>query len=387
MTLLPHQSQQPCIPLVPPLVQSTTFEQTEIGADAPHRYSRESNPTVDALEKALGDLERAEPALCFATGLAAETALFETVTHQGGHVVFPRQVYGGTTRLLEQVLSRFGVASCAVDTRDLGAVERVLEANRTQIVFAETPANPTLEVSDLRALSRLAHRHGALLAVDNTFLTPTLQQPLDLGADVSVYSTTKFVEGHSTALGGALVTRDKALRDRLFLTRKCTGAIQSPFGAWLTLNGLRTLNLRLERQSATAAALAAWLEEHPETTKVLHPSLPNHPDRQVASTQHLGAHGAVVSFELQGGYERAVAFLAELRSIKLVEHVGSVETLITHSASMTHGGLTPEQREAAGLSESLLRLSVGVEPAPQLREELSRAITASRLRRSEGVRA
>ncbi|MBL8897948.1 MAG: aminotransferase class V-fold PLP-dependent enzyme, partial [Planctomycetes bacterium] len=350
-------------PLAAPLILSTTFCQRGLagsdgnGSRAAHRYSRESNPTVAALEQALAALEDAPHALSFTTGLAAETALFLGLLQSGDHVVCSRALYGGTTRLLQRILSPFGLRSTFVDTADLAATAAAFEA-RTKLLFVETPANPTLALSDLRALAQLAHARGALLAVDNTFLTPVLQRPLDLGADLTVSSTTKFVDGHSTALGGVIVTRDPALHERLFFLRKCTGAIQSPFQAWLTLQGLKTLPLRLRRQSESAARIADHLAAHPEV-RVLH--YPPRANAALAAHQHLGAHGAVLSFELAGGYERARAFVRHVRLCRLVEHVGSVETLLTHSASMTHAGVPREERERIGIAEGLLRLSVGLE--------------------------
>jgi cystathionine beta-lyase/cystathionine gamma-synthase len=241
-------------------------------------------------------------------------------------------------------------------------------------VFLETPANPTLDVTDVAAASALARSRGVLTAVDNTFLTGVLQRPLELGADVSVYSTTKFVEGHSVALGGALVTRDQALLERLRFVRKCTGAIQSPFGAWLTLLGLKTLPLRIGRQSQSAAAIAARLARHPDVERVHYPALAA---PELCARQHRGADGAVLSFELAGGFARARALLEHVELCTLAEHVGSVETLLTHSASMTHAGVAPEERHKAGVSDGLLRLSVGLEDPEDVLADLERAIERS----------
>lgn len=360
-------------PLVPPIVQSTTYVRAGLESAAEHCYSRVSNPTVGALERALARLEDAPHAVAFATGLAAETALFQAVCRAGDHVVCSRGLYGGTTRLLEQVLSRSGLSASFVDTRDLGALEAALSP-RTRLVFLETPANPTLDLTDLAAASAIARGRGATVAVDNTFLTGALQRPLDLGADATVTSTTKLVEGHSVALGGAVVTRDDALAEELRFVRKCTGAIQSPFGAWLTLLGLKTLPLRIQRQSDSAARVARWLVGREGVERVHYPTLE---DPELAARQHLGAHGNVLSFELAGGYERARAVLRHVRLCTLVEHVGSVETLLTHSASMTHGGVAPEARRAAGVADALLRLSVGLEDPGDVIADLDVAFLAS----------
>lgn len=359
-------------PLVTPIVQSTTFCRDGIGSTATHQYSRVSNPTVAALEIALGRLEDAPPAVAFTTGLAAETALFLTLLDQGDHVVCSSAAYGGTTRLFEQVLSRYGITASFVDSSDLDAVRAALRPE-TRLVFIETPANPTLGVTDIAAVAGIAHAHGVPLAVDNTFLTAALQQPLDLGADVVVTSTTKFVDGHSAALGGAVTSRDEELLERLRFVRKSTGAIQTPLDAFLTLQGLKTLSIRLERQSATATALAAWLADHPRVARVHHPSLLTGEARRIAEAQHL-AHGAVLSFEVEGGLDGAVAVAGAVTVCRLVEHVGSVETLLTHAATMTHAGVAPEARRAAGIGDGLLRLSVGLEPEADIRADLGQAL-------------
>ncbi|GAB4554206.1 MAG: PLP-dependent aspartate aminotransferase family protein [Phycisphaerales bacterium] len=371
-------------PLVTPLVQSTTFVRDGVGSDALHQYSRVSNPTVAALERTLGDLEDALPAVCFATGLAAETALFLGVLRAGDHVVCGRSCYGGTTRLLRTIFEGLGVTTTFVDSSDTGAIERAV-CRRTRLIFVETPANPALELTDLRGVSVIAKRAGALLAVDNTFLTPVLQRPLDHGADVSVYSTTKFIEGHSTALGGSLVTRDPELDARLRLVRKSTGAIQSPLNAWLTINGIKTLPLRLRRQSETAATVARALAEHPAVKRVNHPSLAAGAARAIADRQHLGAHGAVVSFEVRGGLDAGRRLVEACRLCTLVEHVGSVETLITHPATMTHADVPIDQRREAGVTDGLLRLSVGLEEPWEILEDLTRTLEPAPERLCEGV--
>ncbi|MCP3918175.1 MAG: aminotransferase class I/II-fold pyridoxal phosphate-dependent enzyme [bacterium] len=366
-------------PLVAPIVQSTTFCRDGLDSDPEHKYSRESNPTVALLERALGTLEDAPPAVCYGTGLAAESGLFLTLLRAGDHVVCSRALYGGTTRLLERIFFGLGVATTFVDSTDVGEVERALEPN-TKLVFLETPANPTLDLTDIRAVSALAKRAGAWVAVDNTFLTAVLQRPLDLGADFSVYSTTKSIEGHSVALGGAIVARDEEQLEALRFTRKCTGNIQSPFNAWLTLQGIKTLPLRLGRQCESAQRIVNWLVEHPATARVNYPTAPGFAQAELASVQHLGAHGAVVSFELEGGAERARAVSEHVTLCRLVEHVGSVETLLTHSASMTHGGVPRDQRELVGVTEGLLRLSVGLEHPDAIIHDLERAFrkTAAR---------
>ncbi|MCA9277543.1 MAG: aminotransferase class I/II-fold pyridoxal phosphate-dependent enzyme [Phycisphaeraceae bacterium] len=367
-------------PLVASITQSTTFSRDSVGSTATHQYSRVSNPTVATLEKALGDLEHALPAACFATGLAAETALFLALLKQGDHVVCGRSVYGGTTRLLDQVLRDLGITSTFVDSTDLDEIRAAVREN-TRLIFVETPANPSLDITDIRGIAQIARITGALLAVDNTFQTPVLQQPLDLGADISVYSTTKFIDGHSVALGGALVTRDQHLLDRIRFIRKCTGAIQTPFNAWLTINGLKTLPLRIRQQGANAETVAQWLNEQACIKAVYHPSLATGAARECAEAQHLGTvgkHGAVVTFEVEGGIDAGRAFVESLTLCTLVEHVGSVETLITHPASMTHADVPRDQRLEVGITDGLLRLSVGLEPTDAVIADLARGLEAAR---------
>lgn len=375
-------------PLVTPLVQSTTFCRDGVESDVTHAYSRVSNPTVAALELTLGKLEDAPPAVCFSSGLAAETALFTAVLSAGAHVVCGQAIYGGTTRLLLDVLSRLGVETTFADATRAASVRAAMRDD-TRLVFVETPANPTLELTDLEAVAAIAHEAGALVAADNTFMTPVLQQPLECGADVSVYSTTKFIEGHSVAVGGALVSRDDELLERLRFVRKSTGGIQTPFNAWLTLQGLKTLPLRIRRQSDTAAQMARWLRRREEVSQVYYPSPQFDGHVSLAERQHRGSHGAVVSFVLRDGFQAARSFVQRLRLCRLVEHVGSVETLITHPASMTHADVPPEQRGRVGISGGLLRLSVGLETPKAIIDDLRRALaeppagSVARIRKGE----
>jgi cystathionine beta-lyase/cystathionine gamma-synthase len=357
-------------PLVQPLVQSTTFCREGVGSQAEFQYSRVANPTVSALETTLGRLENAPPAICFTTGLAAETALFLAVLRAGDHLVCARSVYGGTTRLARQFLDPLGIGTTFVDATKPEEIRAALRPE-TRLVFTETPSNPTLELTDLRAVVEITRSAGVLLAVDNTFLTPVLQQPLEWGADISVYSTTKFIEGHSAALGGSLVSRNEALLERIRFVRKSTGAIQTPLHAWLTLQGLKTLPLRLRHQSRTAEIIANRLQGHPRIGRVAYPTLIN---PGLAETQHLGHHGAVLALELSDGLEAARRFSEAVRLCRLVEHVGSVETLLTHPASMTHADVPPEIRRTAGISDGLVRISVGLEEADEIIGDLEQAL-------------
>lgn len=371
------------VPLVSPLVQSTTYVQDRVGEHTGHCYSRVSNPTVDDLERVLGALEDAPQAVTFATGLAAETALFLSLLKAGDHAVLGDAIYGGTVRLFQQLLNELGISATFVDSSDPGQVARAITA-KTRLVFIETPANPTLKLTDIAAIARLTKVAGIPLVVDNTFQTAVLQRPLDLGADISLYSTTKHIEGHSTALGGAVVSRDEKFLQRLRFIRKSTGAIQTPFNAWLTLRGIQTLPLRLRQHSENALEVAKWLSTHQGVRLVNYPGLESHPQHALAVAQHRNVkgkigqrdalHGGVVSFEVVGGVEAGRAVLNSVKLCSLVEHIGSVQTLITHPATMTHGDVPREQREAVGITDGLIRLSVGIEPAEEIIADLEQAI-------------
>jgi cystathionine beta-lyase/cystathionine gamma-synthase len=326
----------------------------------------------------LGALEDAPPSVCFGTGLAAETALFLAILKAGDHAIIGDAIYGGTVRLFRQVLSELGISSTFVDTSDAAAVAKAITP-RTKLVFIETPANPTLKLTDIGAIAEVCKRAGVPLAVDNTFLTPALQRPLDLGADIAVYSTTKHIEGHSTALGGAITSRDEKLLERVRWIRKCTGGIIAPFNAWLTVRGLKTLPLRLREQSRNALRVAQWLAQHPSVERVYYPGLADFPQAQLAARQHLAVngerfHGGVVAFELSGGTQAGIDLLNSVQLCSLVEHVGSVETLITHPASMTHADVPPEHRRAVGIADGLVRLSVGLEDPEEVIADLDQAI-------------
>jgi cystathionine beta-lyase/cystathionine gamma-synthase len=362
--------------LITPLVQSTTFL-----TGGPHAYSRVSNPTVSALEHELGALESAPPAVAFSTGLAAETAVFLTLLKQGDHAIIGRGVYGGTVRLFRQVLSNLGIEADFVDTADPRSIERAIQPT-TKLVLIESPTNPTLELADIAAIAAITKPRAIALIVDNTFLTPVIQRPLDLGADICIVSTTKHIEGHSTALGGAVTSRNESFLERLRFIRKATGAIQTPFQAWLTSRGLKTLPLRIRQHSENALLLALALQKNPAIKRVNYPGLDSFPQRDLARRQHTDAegrtfHGGVISFELEGGIETGREFLKHLRLCQLVEHVGSVETLVTHPATMTHADVPPEQRRAAGITDGLIRLSVGLENPKDILADLIQAIACA----------
>ena len=361
--------------MLTPIYQTTTYRQEAVGKDKGFKYSRSGNPTVSALERRLAAIEGAEFATCYSTGLAATTALFLALLKRGDRLVSSQAVYGGTVRLLRQTLAPFGVQTEFVDTSNADAFAKALQ-KPTRVVFIETPANPTLKLTDVDLASGLAKKAGALLVVDNTLLTPALQRPLDLGADVVLHSTTKFIEGHNATVGGALITRDASLHDQFLFTRNTIGAIQSPFAAWLTLQGVKTLPLRMARHCENAGRIARFLESHPRITRLVYPGLESFPQVELARRQQ-SAGGALIAFEVEGGLEAGVRLMNSVRLCALAENLGAAETIITHPVSMTHGAVPPEQRAAAGITDGLVRLSVGLENPDDIIADLEQALDAS----------
>lgn len=355
-----------------PIYQSTTYHQQTVGVHKGFTYSRAANPTVSALEAALGALEDTPPAVCFATGMAAISTLFLAVLKAGDHVVVSDVVYGGTVRLFQQVLASFGVEASFVDTSDVDAVKGAIRPN-TRLVFIETPANPTLKLTDIAAIAKVSRAAGVKLAVDNTFLTPVAQRPLELGADITLLSTTKYIEGHNSTVGGSIATRDEALLERLRLVRKTLGCIQSPQESWLTLRGLKTLPLRLQQHSTNAQRVAEWLERHPKVARVYYPGLPSFPQLALGKKQQALA-GGMLAFELKGGAEAGIQLMNTVRLCLLAENLGAVETLITHPVSMTHGDVPRDIRERTGITDGLVRLSVGLENPADIIADLESAL-------------
>jgi len=359
--------------ILPPIYQTTTYRQEAVGRDKGFTYSRSANPTVSALERRLAALEGAELCTCYGTGLGATTALCLALLRAGDRTVVSQAVYGGTVRLFQQVLGKFGVDAEFIDTSDEQALTNAL-SKPTTFVFIETPANPTLKVTDISLAATLAKQAGALLVVDNTLLTPALQRPFDLGADVVLHSTTKFIEGHNATVGGALITREAKLQEQFYFARNATGAIQSPFPAWLTLQGIKTLPVRMARHSENARRVAEFLSAHDRVTKVIYPGLESFPQFELAQQQHRSG-GAMIAFELKGGVEAGVQLMNSVRLCALAENLGAAETLITHPASMTHADVPPTQREAAGITDGLVRLSVGLEDPRDIIGDLARALS------------
>ena len=355
-----------------PIFQTATFGQQEVGITKGHSYSRVSNPTVEALEHAIGALEGTPPAVCFRTGMAAVTALFLATLKAGDHAIISDVIYGGTVRLFAEILNGLGVSHSSVDTSDAGVVERAVTP-QTRILLVETPGNPTMKLTDIAAMAAIARQYNILLAVDNTFLTPVLQRPIDLGADVSVLSTTKYIEGHNSTVGGSLACHDETLLERFRLIRKTVGAIQAPLDAWLTLRGLKTLPVRMKVHSEGAATIAAWLEAHPAVAKVYYPGLDSFPQKALAERQQR-AFGGMLSFELNSGPAQAFDVMSELKLWIRAESLGGVESLVTHPATATHADIPAETRQRLGISDGLIRLSVGLEAAEDLIADLQQAL-------------
>lgn len=354
-----------------PIYLTSTYSQREQDR---YVYGRTGNPTREALETSLAALEEGAHGLAFASGMAAITTLL-TLLRKGDHAVVSDDVYGGTHRLFRQVLEGYGLRFAFVDMTDLGNVEAALE-DTTKMLWAETPTNPLLKVVDLAGLTRIGQEAGALTVVDNTFASPYLQRPLPLGVDVVVHSTTKYLGGHSDILGGGIVTSREEVHERLKFAQNALGGIPSPVDCYLVLRGIRTLPLRMERHCANAAALADFLAERQEVVRVLYPGRADHPGHAVARRQ-MAAFGGMVTFDL-GSREAARAFLKALDLIVLGESLGGIESLIEHPASMTHATVPPAEREARGITDGLLRLSVGCEDVEDLREDLERGLRAVR---------
>ena len=365
--------------IVPPLFQSTTYAWASLDKPPAITYARAGNPTVSVLERRIAGLEEGGDAVCFGSGLAAIDALLRCLSRPA-RIVVGRQQYGGTTRLLRELYSHV-VQVDWVDSSDESALRLALETP-ADLLFVETPSNPTLQITDLRVASQLAHEAGALFAVDNTLLTPLYQKPLELGADVTVHSTTKYLDGHDATLGGAVVihprhcagpaTGGRSLPDRLRWVRKSTGSVLAPFEAWLTLQGTKTLHLRTRAQWATAARLASQLARHKAVHRTYYPGLADHPGHDIHRSQSTG-DGGVIGVDL-GSFVAARSFTSSLRLFSIAENLGPTESIVTHPASMTHADLSIERRSADGITPGLVRLSIGVEDPDDIAADLSHAL-------------
>jgi len=357
--------------VVPPLHLTSTFAFRAFGEKRTYDYTRSGNPTRDLLGQALAELEHGEGAVVTASGMAAITVCGYLVP-AGARIVAPHDCYGGTYRLLDAWRRRGERQVQFVDFGDERALRAAL-AEPTALLWIETPSNPLLRITDIAACAALGHAAGALVAVDNTFLSPGWQQPLTLGADLVVHSTTKYINGHSDVVGGAVIARDAALAGELTWWANCLGLTGAPFDSFMTLRGLRTLHARLEHHGRNAQALAEWLDTRAEVRRVWYPGLPQHPGHELARRQQKG-FGAVVTLELAGGHEAVREFVAGLECFSLAESLGGVESLVAHPASMTHAAMDPAARTRAGLTDGLIRLSVGIEGLEDLRADLARGL-------------
>jgi len=354
--------------LIPPIFQTSTYEQAEPGHDKGFSYSRTNNPTRQRLETVLAELEGVPYAAAFASGLAAENAALQSYLRPGDEIVIPLDTYGGTYRILNKVFQPIGITIRQIDMSDLAAVQAALSA-RTRIVWLESPTNPRLLIYDIEAIARVAHAHKAIVVVDNTFATPYFQQPFQLGADLVVHSVTKYLAGHSDTIQGAVLAKDPAIFEPVKFLQNATGAVPSPFDCWLTLRGIKTLELRMQRHAENAAAIADALDGHPMVRVVYFPGLPKHPGHEIARRQMSG-FGGMVSFELKGTIEEVVEFASSRRYFTLGESLGGVKALLCHPATMTHASIPAEERAKLGLSDTLIRLSPGCENAQDLVEDL-----------------
>ena len=355
-----------------PIYLTSTYAQEEIGKHKGWEYSRVSNPTRDALEQSLQSLEGGTSAHVFASGMAAISALV-TLLKSGDHVVCGENVYGGTPRLFNQIVAGYGIEFTYVDTANLGALRAALRPN-TRLVHIETPTNPLMRLTDIRAAAEICHQHGCEIAVDNTFMSPYFQQPLALGADLVMHSTTKYLNGHSDGLGGVLIGTTPKHKEQFAFIQKCTGGILSPFEAYLVLRGVKTLAVRMREHDRNGRAIAAMLDEHSAVERVWYPGLPSHPQHALACAQMSG-FGGMIAFEL-GSLERANRFLKQLRICTVAESLGGVETLISHPATMTHAAIGPEARTRLGITDGMVRISVGIEELADLEADLGQALDA-----------
>jgi cystathionine gamma-lyase len=362
--------------ILTPVYQTTTYVQESVDRYLAkgYSYSRSANPTVSALENKLTVLEGGAATTCYATGMAAIQVVLQAFLNAGDHAIVSDVAYGGTYRLCTKVYRRFGVEFSFVNTADPGAVRAAVKEN-TRLILTETQANPTLKLTDIAAVSEIARARGIPHAVDNTFLTPYYQRPLELGADISIHSTTKYFDGHNATVGGAVVAATTKLDEAIRFLQNASGVIMSPWVAWLTLQGIKTLSIRLERQSANALAIAEFLQAHPKVSTVCYPGLDSFGQRELARRQASG-FGAMLWFEVKGGVAAGKRLMDSVRLCTLSENLGSVETLITHPVTMTHADVEEAERKRVGITDGLVRLSVGLEDVEDLIADLDTALAA-----------
>jgi cystathionine beta-lyase/cystathionine gamma-synthase len=355
-----------------PIYLTSTYAQEEIGKNKGYEYARVSNPTRDALEENLASLEGGTSAHVFSSGMAAITAMV-TMLRSGDHVICGENVYGGTPRLFNQIIARYGIEFSYIDTSDPENVRRAIRPN-TRLAHIETPTNPIMTLSDIRAVADICHERGVELAVDNTFMSPYFQRPIELGADIVMHSTTKFLNGHSDGLGGVLIGTRPEHKENFAFVQKCTGGILSPFECWMILRGVKTLAIRMEQHDASGRKVAEYLAGHKKVSKVFYPGLASHPQHELAKRQMSG-FGALISFET-GSLANANAMLRRVKICTLGESLGGVETLISHPATMTHAAIGAEARAHLGITDGLVRISVGIEDVDDLIADLDQALSA-----------
>jgi cystathionine beta-lyase/cystathionine gamma-synthase len=376
-TLAIHAGQEPdpvSGAVMTPIVLASTFAQDGPGVHKGFEYSRTGNPTRNTLERCLAALEGAEHGIAFASGCAAMTTLLHTL-RPGDHIVASDDVYGGSFRILDKVMKPFGLATTQVDMTDPSNIEAAITP-ATKMLWIETPTNPMLKLVDLDAAGAIAKKHGLICVVDNTFATPCLQRPIERGAHVVLHSTTKYLNGHSDAVGGVLCLNDAELAQKIRFLQNAIGAVPSPFDCYLVLRGVKTLPVRMERHGKSAASIAAWLEKQPQVARVVYPGLASHPQQDLARRQ-MSSPGGMITFVVKGGMPAAHALLAAVRVFVCAESLGGVESLIEHPGSMTHGSVPPDARAALGIDDGLIRISVGLEAEEDLRADLAAALDAA----------
>jgi len=356
-----------------PVYQTSTYKQDGLGQTRGWEYSRTGNPTRDALEKLIADLEQGEYGLAFASGLAAINTVL-SLFHEGDQLIVSDNIYGGTFRILDNVFKNFGITYKIVNTSNLDSVKEAID-EKVKAIYVESPANPLLTVTDIEAVAKIAKAEGKLLIVDNTFLTPYLQRPLALGADIVIHSGTKYLGGHSDTVSGLVAVKDKELEDRLYYLQNAIGGVLAPWDSFLVIRGIKTLGVRMDRHVKNAERIAKWLVTNPAISRVYYPGLENDPGYEIQKKQADGP-GAMISFELKEEYDYK-SFFAQLKLITLAESLGGVESLACHPASMTHAAIPAEIRKQVGITDGLIRLSVGIEDADDLIEDLKQAIEAS----------
>ncbi|HCF73430.1 MAG: cystathionine gamma-synthase [Proteobacteria bacterium] len=358
--------------ILPPIYETATYVLDEVGRDKGFDYTRSSNPTRQILEDNLAAIESGQYAISFASGMSAVDAALKLLS-AGDHLICGDDVYGGVTRHLDNVLSRYGLATTYVNSVNPDEVRDAITP-KTRMIWIETPTNPLLKITDMEAMVGIAREHDVLLAVDSTFATPVFLRPLEFGADIVMHSTTKYLSGHNQIIGGVLVTNRKELFDQMKFIQKTIGAVSSPFDCWLNLSGLKTLHLRMKRHEESALQIARFLESHDKVAWVLYPGLPSHPQHDLAKTQMSGFSG-MIAFELNGGVEAGRQLMNNVRLCGLAESLGSVETMITHPATMTHADVPAEDRRKRGLGDGLVRLSVGIEDVEDIIQDLEQGLT------------